>query len=79
MEELLFRMTCRICGKQGTQELFVKDKNMACGYRDKCKECHNKKNEEWRAENPDKHRQCQKNYYHAVLKYKTTKKHSHEA
>jgi hypothetical protein len=51
---------------QGTQELFVKDNSKKGGYRNKCRTCHNAKNEQWRADNPEKFKQCQLNYYNRM-------------
>jgi len=60
MKELNVRMTCKLCGTQGTQELFVKDSTLPSGYRNKCRKCHNSKNHEWRSLNPEKQKECQR-------------------
>lgn len=60
MDELNVRMTCKLCGTQGVQEMFVKDKTFKSGYRNKCRKCHNNKNAEWRTANPEKQKECQR-------------------
>lgn len=62
MQETTIKLTCRLCGVEGTPELFVKDKKMKSGYRQKCKQCHNNKNTEWRTLNPEKNKQCWLNW-----------------
>lgn len=56
------KRTCTLCGKTKEQSLFVKDSTKASGYRNKCRECHNNKNVEWRKDNIELNRQIQKEY-----------------
>ena len=74
MEELNFRIKCRFCGVEGTQELFVKDKTQKTGYRDKCKCCHNAKNVEWRKDNIELNREIQREYGKRYIRKNKNKK-----
>ena len=59
MEE---KRTCTLCGKTAELSLFVKDNSKPSGYRNKCRECHNKNNVEWRKDNPEKNRESQRQH-----------------
>jgi hypothetical protein len=54
--------TCTLCGKTAEQSLFVKDNTKASGYRNKCRECHNNKNVNWRKDHIELNRQIQSEY-----------------
>jgi hypothetical protein len=53
---------CCKCKEEKALELFVKDKACQQGRKTICKECYSARNREWRANNTQKNRECQKTY-----------------